>query len=49
MTIAGIITDDESKQPVEFASVLMKENGRWAITDSDGRFTIKGVPQGRPR
>ena len=47
MTVAGIITDDESKQPVEFASVLMKENGRWAITDSDGRFTIKGVPQGK--
>ena len=47
MTVAGIVTDDESKQPVEFASILMKENGRWAITDSDGRFTIKGVPQGK--
>ena len=47
MTVAGIVIDDETKQPVEFASVLMKENGRWAITDSDGRFTIKGVPQGK--
>ena len=47
MTVAGIVIDDETKRPVEFASILMKENGHWAITDSDGRFTIKGVPQGK--
>ena len=47
MTVAGIVIDDETKQPVEFASILMKENGRWAITDGDGRFTIKSVPQGK--
>ena len=46
VTIAGKITDEESKKPIEFATILMKENGRWAITDNDGRFTIKDVPTG---
>ena len=46
VTIAGKITDEGDKQPIEFASILMKENGRWAITDKDGNFTIKDVPTG---
>ncbi len=45
--LAGHVTDDDSGQPVEFASVLMKENGYWAITDSKGAFTIKNVPTGQ--
>ena len=46
VNIAGRITDEGDKKPIEFASILMKENGRWAITDTDGRFTIKDVPTG---
>ena len=46
ITIAGRITDEGDKKPIEFASILMKENGRWAITDKDGNFTIKDVPTG---
>ena len=46
VTIAGKITDEGDKKPIEFATILMKENGRWAITDADGRFTIKDVPKG---
>ena len=46
VTIAGKITDEGDKQPIEFASILMKENGRWAITDKEGNFTIKDVPTG---
>lgn len=46
ITIAGRITDEGDKKPIEFASILMKENGRWAITDKDGSFTIKDVPTG---
>ena len=45
--ISGIVTDEDSKQPVEFASLLLKDNGQWAITGSDGRFTIKSVPTGK--
>ena len=47
VTIVGAVIDDESKQPVEFASILMKDNGRWAITDHKGRFSIKNVPLGK--
>ena len=47
VTIAGRITDDDSKKPIEFASVLMKENGYWSITGADGTFRIKGVPTGK--
>ena len=46
VTIAGKITDEGNKKPIEFATILMKENGRWAITDKDGSFTIKDVPTG---
>ncbi len=47
LTVSGRITDQDSKEPLEFASVLMKDNGRWAITDTEGRFTIKNVPAGK--
>ena len=47
VTLSGRITDDESKQPVEFASILIKENGYWAITDADGSFSIKNMPVGK--
>ncbi len=47
VNISGVVTDEESKQPVEFASLLLKDNGQWAITGSDGRFTIKSVPTGK--
>ena len=47
VTVAGQVTDEGSKQPIEYASVLMKENGHWAVTDSDGRFSIKNIPTGK--
>ena len=45
VTMAGRITDEQSGKPVEFASILMKENGFWAITDAKGAFSIKNVPR----
>ena len=47
VNVAGIITDEETKKPVEFATVLMKENGQWAVSDTKGAFTIKHVPLGK--
>lgn len=47
LTVAGRVTDESSKQPIEFVSVLMKDNGRWAVTDADGRFIMKNVPEGK--
>ena len=45
--VAGRVTDDDSHQPIEFATILMKENGFWAVTDEKGEFSIKNVPVGK--
>ena len=47
VTVSGTVFDEDSKEPVEFASLLMKESGFWAITDADGTFTIKNIPTGK--
>lgn len=47
ITIAGRVTDEETQKPIEFASILMKENGLWAITGADGSFHIKNIPAGK--
>ena len=43
--LTGRVTEED--QPIEFASILVKDGGLWAITDADGRFTIKNVPVGK--
>lgn len=47
VTLSGKVVNDETAQPVEFASILIAESGQWAVTDAKGRFTIKGVARGR--
>ena len=47
VSIGGHVVDEASGKPVEFASVLMKENGFWAITDAKGYFQIKNIPAGK--
>lgn len=47
VTLSGKITDRDNGQPVEFASVLIKDNGLWAITDAEGKFSIRQVPTGK--
>jgi len=46
-TIFGTITNRLTGRPVEYASVLVKESQQWAISDAQGRYSIKNVPQGR--
>ena len=45
--LSGKVIDDETSSPIEFASILISENGLWAITDERGAFTIKLVPHGK--
>jgi len=45
--IRGKVTNEETNNAIEYASLLLKENGLWAITSKDGRFVIKNVPQGK--
>ena len=47
VVVAGKIFDEETKKPVEFASVMVKDGGQWAITDAEGRFAMKNVPVGK--
>lgn len=47
VTLSGKITDRDNGEPVEFASVLIKDNGLWAMTDADGKFSIRQVPTGK--
>ena len=47
VTISGTVADAETGESIEFASVLLDENGVWAVTGEGGRFTIKGIPTGK--
>ena len=47
VTIAGRIIDDDTQKPIAFATILMKENGYWAITGDDGTFNMKNIPVGK--
>ncbi|MDD5571840.1 MAG: carboxypeptidase-like regulatory domain-containing protein [Bacteroidales bacterium] len=49
-TLKGKITDNETKEPVPFANVVMEAGGRQVsgtTTDFDGNFTIKPIPPGK--
>ncbi len=44
-TFSGRIIDSETKQPVSFANIILKEQGIYRISDREGRFTLK-IPGG---
>lgn len=47
-TIRGIVIDSKTNAPIEFATVIVKENSSLgAVTDSLGQFKINNVPLGR--
>src|SRR5690348_13045186 len=46
-TLSGRVTDSSGEVGFKGAEVRIDEIGRTAVTDSDGRFRIDGVPAGR--
>lgn len=44
--VGGRVTDADTGQAVEYASVLLNGSGLWAITDETGHFRINAVPGG---
>ena len=49
-TIKGTITDPKTKEPVPFANVVAKQDGKQikgTQTDMDGNFTLKPLPVGQ--
>ncbi len=47
ITITGIVVDERTKQPVEFAYVAIEETSLWAVTDGRGSFRMQKVPIGK--
>ncbi|MCR5152417.1 MAG: TonB-dependent receptor [Prevotella sp.] len=47
LTLGGVVVDDNNRQPIEYASILLKESGQWAITDERGRFSVSNVGMGK--
>jgi hypothetical protein len=46
-TIAGIVRDSLTRQPLPFASVFLANTTRGATTDAQGHYTLSAVPAGR--
>ena len=46
-TLAGKVVNAETDKPIEYASILLSEDGLWAISNEKGMFTIKDVPAGK--
>lgn len=45
-SISGMIKDSDNKQPVIYATVVIKELNLWATTNDKGLFNIKNIFQG---
>jgi hypothetical protein len=45
-SLTGIVTDKETGQPIEGASVLVQGTQLGALTTANGRYTILGIPPG---
>ena len=40
VTVTGVVRDSVSREPVSFATVMLKGTERGVLTDDDGRYTI---------
>ena len=45
-TIRGVVKDLSTGEPIGFASVKIKNQNKGGVTDFDGSYTIKPVPEG---
>ncbi|MBR2959805.1 MAG: carboxypeptidase-like regulatory domain-containing protein [Bacteroidales bacterium] len=49
-TMKGVITDAKTKEPLPFANVIAKQDGKQilvGVSDFDGVYTIKPLPVGK--
>lgn len=44
--LSGIVKDQDSGEPVPYATVFLEETGLWYISGEDGSFRFTGVPAG---
>ncbi len=45
-TISGTITESESGEPISHATIIIEGSKLGAISDNNGKFTLRNVPQG---
>jgi len=45
--ISGIILDSESSEPLPFATIALKHNGRGTVSNNNGEFGLKLMPDDR--
>lgn len=43
-TLSGLILDDESSEPLQFATISLKHGGRGTVTNNNGEFGLKLQP-----
>ena len=46
-SVSGVVTDKNSGEPVEFATVVLQASEQWAVADEKGRFTIANIHPGK--
>ena len=46
-SFTAILTDNDTKEALVGATALLENTNKGAITDSDGKLTITGIPDGK--
>ena len=47
VAVSGIVTDNNSGHPVEFATVALQQGDQWCMTDKQGAFTLHTRSSGK--
>ena len=45
-SISGQVIDAKTSETIVGVGINLKDTGIWTVTDEDGRFTIRNIPQG---
>lgn len=45
--LSGTIADSNTKKPIEFATIIIKEQGLWGVSNTKGVFEIKRINKGK--
>ena len=48
-SLSGTILEQKTKEPVEYAMVVINDNELWAVTNDKGEFTLRNVARGEVR
>jgi hypothetical protein len=46
-SISGVVVDEESSEPLPYATISLKHSGRGTVTNNNGEFAIKLQPEDR--